>query len=67
MPLHVTFQGRTVKRRQRVGNLIKLTLYGRERGSPGDQLFIAQQEWDQHGRVRFLERQDMPDVRRCER
>lgn len=64
MPILLTYQGRAVKRRCRVGIQIKLIFYASSPGTPGEQLIISQLDWDRDGREAYLERAAMPDVRR---
>lgn len=64
MPILLTYQGRYVKRRCRVGMQIKLIFYSSSSGTPGEQLIISQLDWDRDGRESYLERAAMPDVRR---
>jgi hypothetical protein len=64
MPLLVTFQGKPVKRRFRLGYRLKLIFFAPVRGQTGDQLIVTQQEWDRYGRIHFTTPQQMPDVRR---
>ena len=64
LPLLITFQGKPVKRRQRIGNRLKLLFYSPTLGQPGQQLTVTQDEWRKFGRVQFVTRDQMPDVRR---
>gem|GEM_PF-5504164 len=64
LPLLITFQGKPVKRRERCGDRLKLTLFSPCRGTPGGQLIVTQDEWQKFGRIDFLQRSQMPDVRR---
>lgn len=64
LPLLITFQGKPVKRRERLGDRLKLILFSPSRGMPGGQLIVTQDEWQKFGRIEFLQRSEMPDVRR---
>jgi hypothetical protein len=64
MPLLITFRGKPVKRRYRLGSRLKLIFFAPVRGQSGDQLIVTQQEWDRDGRIQFATPQQMPDVRR---
>lgn len=63
MPLLVTFKGRPVKRRNRVGKNLRLVMFHRKPGQPGLQLIVSQATWDAFGRIEFVRREDMPDRR----
>ncbi|WP_254510221.1 hypothetical protein [Anatilimnocola floriformis] len=64
MPLLITYRGKPVKRRFRLGSHLKLIFFAPARGQSGDQLIVTQQEWDRDGRIQFVTRQQMPDLRR---
>ena len=63
MPLLVTFRDWPVKRRRRVSNGLLLTLVGAVPGEPGGAIVVSQDEWLRHGKVQFLSKDQMPDVR----
>lgn len=63
MPLLITFKGRPVKRRKRIGPHLKLTFFASVHEYVGDQLVVTQEQWRQHGREVYLARSAMPDVR----
>lgn len=63
MPLLITYQGRPIKRRKRLGKHLKLTFYASTQEQPGDQLLVTQEQWQQHGREAYMARTAMPDVR----
>ena len=64
MPLLITFRGKPVKRRFRVGPRLKLIFFAPVRGQRGYKLIFIQKEWDRDGRIQFTTPQQMPDVRR---
>lgn len=64
MPLLVTYQGRAVKRRRRLGRLLQLTFFAAQIGQRGEQLLVSQDDWKRFGREVFVTRAQMPDVRR---
>ena len=64
MPLLITYKGRPIKRRRRVGDGLRLTFYSPVSGERGEHLFVSQSEWLQFSRTLFVTRDQMPDVRR---
>ena len=63
MPLLVTFRDWPVKRRRRLPSGLLLTLFGPAPGEPGGTIVVSQEEWLRHGKVQFLSKEHMPDVR----
>lgn len=63
MPLLVTFRGRPVKFRRRVGDRLRLVFFSPIRGRPSEIWVVSQEAWSRHGRVQFYPREHMPDVR----
>ncbi len=63
MPLLVTFRDWPVKRRRRVPGGLLLILVGVVPGEPGGAIVVSQEEWLRHGKVQFLTKEQMPDVR----
>jgi len=64
MPLLVTYRGRPVKRRRRVGEHLKLIFFAPLPGQSGDQHLVTQFEWQQFGRIQFVTPSEKPNVRR---
>jgi hypothetical protein len=46
-----------------VSNGLLLTLVGAVPGEPGGAIVVSQDEWLRHGKVQFLSKDQMPDVR----
>lgn len=67
MPILLTYQGRTVKRRCRVGSQIKLIFYSSSTGVPGERLFITQSDWDRDGRETYFVRSGVTKSRPADR
>lgn len=67
MPLLITYRGRLVKRRFRFGNRLKLILYAPIAGQSCERLLVTQQEWQQHGRVKFVTSAGNCDARKASR
>jgi hypothetical protein len=63
MPLLVTFRDWPVKRRRRVSGELLISLFGTVPGEPGGTVVVSQEEWLRHGKVQFLPKEQMPDVR----
>lgn len=63
MPLLVKFRDWPVRRRRRVPGGLLLSLYGAAPGEPGGAIVVSQEEWLRHGKVQFLPKEQMPDVR----
>jgi hypothetical protein len=63
MPQLITFQNWPVKRRRRVPGGLLLTFVGAVPGEPGGAIVVSQEEWLRHGKVQFLPKEQMPDVR----
>jgi hypothetical protein len=64
VPLLITYQGRPIKRRRRVGNKLLLVFYAAQAGQRGDKLIVSQANWEAHGSIQYVARNQMPDVRR---
>lgn len=54
MPLLVTYGGRRVKRRRRVGQCLKIRFYAPIPGQPGPAIVVSQAEWNRHGCIQML-------------
>jgi hypothetical protein len=54
MPLIVTFRGRRVKRRWRVGERLMLKFYGEKAGEVGKLLLVTQNQWREHSQTEFV-------------
>lgn len=54
MSLLVTYCGRRVKRRRRVGQHLKIRFYAQTPGQPGPAIVVSQSEWQRHGRIQIL-------------
>jgi hypothetical protein len=54
MPLLVTYCGRRVKRRRRVGQHLQLRFYAQSPGHSGPVVLVSQPEWERHGRIEVL-------------
>jgi len=63
MPLLVTFRDWPVRRRRRVPGGLLLSLFSAVAGEPGGAIVVTQEEWLRHGKVQFLSKDQMPDVR----
>ena len=63
MPLFVTFRDWPVKRRRRVPGGLLLSLFAAVPGEQGGAIVVSQEEWLRHGKVQFLSKDQMPDVR----
>ena len=63
MPLLVTYRDWPIKRRRRVPGGLLLTFVGAVPGEPGGTIVVTQDEWLRHGKVQFLSKEQMPDVR----
>ncbi len=63
MPLLVTFRDWPVKRRRRLQGGLLLTLVGAIPGEPGGAIIVTQDDWLRHGKVQYLTKEQMPDVR----
>lgn len=63
MPLLVTFRDWPVKRRRHAPGGLLLTLFGALPGEPGGAIVVSQEEWLRHGKIQFLAKEQMPDVR----
>jgi hypothetical protein len=64
MPLLVTYQGKPVKRRRRLGSGLCLTFYSSTPGERGRHLVVTQRQWDAFSRIQYVLRSQMPDVRK---
>jgi len=42
---------------------LRLSLYGASPGEPGGAIVVSQEEWLCYGKVQFLPKEQMPDVR----
>ncbi len=62
MPLLVTYRGRPIKRRIKVPSGLKLLFYHPQPFIPGDVLEVTEAEWREHGEIRFLTPDQMPDL-----
>lgn len=67
MPLLVTFQGRPVKRRRRVDDGVFLRFVSAVPGEQGDAVVVSQEEWFRYGKVQYLPRDQMRNVREVAR
>ena len=63
MPLLVTYRDWPIKRRRRVPGGLLLSLFGADLGEPGGAIVVSQDEWLRHGKVQYLSKDQMPDVR----
>jgi hypothetical protein len=63
MPELVTYKGRPVKRRERMGQSIKLIFVHPQEGKTGEVRFVSQADWTLHGAVQFFTKEEMPNVR----
>jgi hypothetical protein len=64
MPLLITYQGKSVKRRRRQGDGLRLHFYSSTPGGQSRQLVVTQQQWQQFGCIQYVPRSQMPDVRK---
>jgi hypothetical protein len=67
MPLLITFRGRPVRRRRRIGKGLRLVLANTIPGEKSERLLVTQSEWDEHARNQFFPRDQMPDLRELAR
>jgi len=63
MPQLVSFRGRPVKHRRRLGDGLRLTFVSPVCGQRCKRLDVTQAEWDQDGRITFYPKDQTPDVR----
>lgn len=63
MPLLVSYRGRPIRDRRRVGDRLRLTFFNRIPGERCRVVIVSQSQWQRHGTIQFFPKEQMPDVR----